>query len=528
MIEQITQEELEFVECLYNPIALTECVFSDLGKLTAFEEDLYSEIRLGQFVLMSYEYMIDDIPEFGDKANFKLREGAGTVYCFGGRKFGKTLLVEIVDVCISMLLNDGDEVGFCSYDQIHIRGVLEKIIQILENHPFFRMLGVKINRSPNFRFYAKNGYTLDSVNMNLSGETPGAQFFQKHFKRLYIEEASFETDEVYEKRLDSVSEVGCVFRIAGMTDFIKHSPAGRTYYDETKFPRLVNLPQYVSPMWDEAEQERAAREHGGEKSAGYRMFVKGEIVEEGISAFDMARIKKNYDRSKTIKSFEVSKEHFDLFEHIVVVERPKGAEVIYIAADIGESAPTEIIILSEVERKYKYLYNITLYNLTDKQQFKFFDWLARTMKANFIGLDCTEGTGRAIYRSLAEVYNKEHLIWVSFNEKIAIEFDKDENGNDIYKHGKPVYKEEYVEGWSIKRLRDILYEEGKISLPLDYKLDRQFNSIKVMRSGTRTVYPGPVDDHLFAAFKVWAISQWFNEFVNVKPIQKKVFCKSGV
>lgn len=529
MIELINEEELEMMETLHNPVAFTECVFSDLvSNLPLFEEDSYSEVRLGQYVLLSFEYLVDDLPGLSQKENFKLKEGAGTIYCFGGRKFGKSLLVEIVDICMSLVLNAGDEVGFASYDQIHIRGILEKVIQVLKNHPFFRIFNTQINRSPNFRFYAKNGYTLDSVNMNLSGESPGAQFYQKHFKRLYVEEASFETDEVYEKRLDSISELGCVFRIAGMTDFTKYTPAGRTYYDEANRSRLVNLPQYVNPMWGEAEKEKAIREHGGEKSISYRVYVKGEITEDGIAAFDMERVKKNYDRSRTIKNFEVNKENFNLFDNVIVVERPKNANKIYVAADIGESAATEIIIVSELEGKYKYLYNITLFSLTDKQQFEVIDWIAKEVSANFIGLDCSEGCGRAIFRALSEVYQKENLIWVAFQEKIPIELEKDELGNEKFVNGKPVYKEEYVEGWSIKRLRDIFYEEGKITVPLDYKLDRQFNSIRIVKSGARTTYPGPVDDHLFAAWKVWAISEWQTEFVNNKPIQKKVFAKSGI
>jgi len=529
MIEQITETELEFEETLHNPIAFTECIFSDLvSDLPLFEEDKYSEVRLGQYVLLSYEYLIDDISGLSQKENFKLREGAGTVYCFGGRKFGKSLFVEIIDICMSLVLNAGDEVGFASYDQIHIRGILEKIIQVLRNHPFFRIFNTQINRSPSYRFYAKNGYTLDSVNMNLSGESPGAQFYQKHFKRLYIEEASFETDEVYEKRLDSCSELGCIYRISGMTDFTKYTPAGRTYYDEANKSKLVNLPQYVNPMWDEKEKERAIREHGGEKSISYRVYVKGEITEDGIAAFDMERIKKNYDRTRIIKNFEVNKENYDLFDNIIVVEKPKNANKIYICADIGESAATEIIIISETDRKYKYIYNITLFNLTDKQQFKIIDWIAKEVSANFIGLDCSEGCGRAIYRSLNEIYPKENLVWVAFQEKIPIEIEKDELGNENFKDGKPVYKEEFVEVWSIKRLRDIFYEEGKIIVPLDYKLDRQFNSIRIVKSGSRTTYPGPVDDHLFAAFKVWAISEWYTEFVNVLPIMKKTFSKLGV
>jgi hypothetical protein len=528
LLEKIEEEELEFLECLYNPISFTECAFSNLDILTLFEEDTFSEVRLYQFPLLSYEYMIDTINTLGVKGNFKLRENSGSLYCFGGRKYGKTLFVEIIDLLTSMYLNTGESCGFSSFDAMHIRSILEKVIQVLENHPIFSILDAKINRSPTYRIFLKNGYECESINMNLSGENPGGQFFQKHLTRLYIEEASFETQKVYEKRLDSVSENGCVYRIAGMTNFTKYSPAGKAFYDITRKPLLVNYPQYVNPKWGEEERLKAIREHGGEDSMSYRIFVRGEVVEDGVSAIDMERVRKNYNEKKSIKHIELSKESFSNFENIIIVERPANAERLFVCADIGE-AVTEIVILSEVNQKYYYLYNITLYNLSDKEQFKIFQYLGEKLKTDLIGLDTTDGMGRAIFRSLEEVFPKENLCWVSFNEKIRVEVERDDKDNVIIKDGQPVWKEEYVDSWSVKRLRDLLYEEGRVELPLDYKFDSQLNSVISTQTGNRTLYTCiSSEDHLFAAFRVFGITEWTNYLTIVKSIQKKTFAKSGV
>ena len=137
--------------------------------------------------------------------------------------------------------------------------------------------------------------------------------------------------------------------------------------------------------------------------------------------------------------------------------------------------------------------------------------------------------GRAIYRSLEEIFPKENLCWVSFNEKIKVEVEKDDNGNVIMKDGQPVWKEEYVDSWSVKRLRDILYEEGKFELPLDYKFDSQLNSVIATQSGNRTLYTCiSSEDHLFASFRVFGITEWTNYLTIVKNIKKKQFFKSGV
>lgn len=529
LLEKITDSELNFLEDFSNSLCISEIMFHDLDNMGKFDDSLLGEIRLYQLSMLSYEYLLDEDDKLSEKENFKLREGCGNLYAFGGRKYGKTLITEIIDMLVSMIHLPGENVGFSSYDAIHIRGVLEKVIQVLELHPFYdKILEPKINRSPNYHFYLKSGYTLDSINLNLGSKNPGAQFFQKHLDRLYGEEWSFETEDVHKKRLDSISENGCVERLAGMTNFTKHSPAGRMFNDPYKKAWISNYPQYVSPKWDEKEREKAIREHGGASTASYRIFVDGEVVTEGISVFDIQRVKECYLEDREIKHFEIKKEDFDFFENIIVVDRPSNADRIFLCADIGESAPTEIIILAEINKKYRYLYNITLYNLTDKQQYKIFKYIVEKTSANIIAMDCTEGTGRAIFRGLNEIYPIENLCWVGFNEKVDIDFEKDEFGRFMFKDGVPVYKEEFVTDWSIIRLKILLYDK-LLELPLDFKFEIQINSVVSMLSGKRVIYEClSEEDHLFTAFRCFAIAQWNYEFKNVKALKRKKFSKTGV
>ena len=100
------------------------------------------------------------------------------------------------------------------------------------------------------------------------------------------------------------------------------------------------------------------------------------------------------------------------------------------------------IIIFEIGKNLRYEYNITLYNLTDKEQFKIFEWLGRELQANFIALDCTDGTGRAIFRSLEQVFPKENLVWVAFNEKVNVDFERNPTTNEIiFENGQPLYRE---------------------------------------------------------------------------------------
>lgn len=529
MIEKITADELELISCLCYPPSAISCVFSDLDNFLLEDETKFAQIRPAQEAVLSFEYMIDDDPALSNKENFQLKVNSGSIECFGGRKWGKTYIVEKVDIFMTLFWLEGEHIGFTSIDALHIRGVLEEIINTIENHTLFKSFCFRVNRSPNYRISNKSGYLLESINMNILSRNPGQAFFQKHLKRLYIEEASLETDEVFSKRNEAVSEVGCVVRSAGMTNFTKYSPAGRRFYDIKNKDLVCNLPQYVSPAWNKKEKERAVREHGGESSLSYRIFVKGEIAEDGVSVFDMIRVRANYLENKVIKHFEVTKDNFLNFKEILILDRPKGVDEVYICADIGETAATEIIVIFKIDNTYFYHYNITCYNLTDKQQSDIFFHLISKLEANVIGIDTTDGTGRAILRKINEIVPLNNLVACSFNEKLAIDFDRDDKGIVKFDtNGKPLYKEEYVSEWSVNRLKELFYD-GRLKCPIDYKLDKQMNSVIANQTASRTVYTVvSEEDHLFSAFRVFAISVWQKEFSQAQSIRSKKFSKSGV
>ena len=528
LIERIDEESIEFMECYCNPLCLAETTFSTLDNLVAFDENL-AEIRLGQLPMLSYEYMIEEnYPGLTQKQNFKHKENSGNVFAFGGRRFGKTLLVEQVDIMLSMLWLDGEHVGFSSLDALHIRGILEKIIQVLRTHEFYKLLEAQINRSPNYRISLKSGYLLESINMNVAGATPGVAFYQKHIHRLYLEEASLEPEEVYNKRQDSISEDGCVYRVAGMTDFTKYSPAGRTFYDLTKKNQVCNLPQYVNPKWGEAEKIKAIQDYGGEQSGAYRVFVKGEVVDEGIAVFDMERVRKQYQYDKQVKTFEINKDNFNQYKDILIIERPKNAKVVYLCGDIGETAPTDIVIIIQVNDKYYYTYEIVAYRLDDKQQSILFEYLANLLQAEVISIDCTEGTGRAIFRNMSEKFGAEKMCFVGFNEKIGVDYERDEKNRVVFEFGKPKLKEEYVSEWSIKRLKHLFYN-GMLFVPSDHKLDKQLNSVISKTSGQRVAYTVVCEeDHLLSAFRCFSVAEYKRTGVIFNPINTKKHSKCGV
>ena len=516
MIEKITEDELEFMECWNTPECFVECMFHDFDNLSAFSESEFGNLRPYQIPMLSHEHIIDDkVPGLNEKERLELKKGAGDVYNFGGRGYGKSLITFKLDIPMSAVHDDGMWCAFEGIDEKRIRSILDPVKMAFEFHPIISTWKFKCTYKPDIKFVCEKTYwRLNGVNMTLQGKDPGGQFFSLHVNKIFADEMSFETEEIKQKRIDAYSELGAIERFAGMTNFTKYSPAGQLFFDYDSRAKLVNLPQFVSPFFDENMNEKKIKEHGGSTGTiGYRIFVKGEIVEDGVSVFDMDRVRANYITKERIKRMELTKKDFDFFREILIVNRPSNAEQIMIFADIGESAPTEIVIIMKTRaEKMRYLYNLTLRGMTNIELEEIFKWLITKLKAEVVGLDNGDGTGRAITNKL-EKELKIKITRYDGSGKIPVDYEYDENGQIVLnKNGEPTFKQEYMSEWAIQRLKFLLYE-NKIALPIDERFDVQFNSVVAIRSGNRTVYKCmATEDHLFDAFKVAAIGIWDNEF----------------
>ena len=68
-----------------------------------------------------------------------------------------------------------------------------------------------------------------------------------------------------------------------------------------------------------------------------------------------------------------------------------------------------------------------------------------------------------------------------------------------------------------------------MEIPMDHKFDTQMNQVMALQSGTRTIYECiSSENHLFQAFQVFSIAQFFNEWKTNKGIRRKEFFKGLV
>ncbi|KKK98558.1 hypothetical protein LCGC14_2641540, partial [marine sediment metagenome] len=397
LLEKLTEEEMNLARSLYNPKTLVECLFNhkieNFDSLQRFTDDDFFVLRLYQIPFISYEYMIANDPEKSETENFRLKMGSGSGYYYCGRKIGKSLVALLMDLLLDTVYNFSDWItAFSSFDATHVKHILEPYAKTVMTHPFFKLFKPHVVRNP-YRISFPLGHKVEGVNMNLASKDKiGSQWERVHASKMYIDEHQYETEEVVNKRSQSVSELGCIERFAGITSFKRHSPAGKIFDDLEKRNYLVNLPQTVSHMWTPEAKQKAIEDYDGEDSLGYKVHVMAQVCEDAEGLYDMKRIRESYNKKRRIKNFEVSKDNYDRFKELIILERPKIAERIYVAGDFGESAPTEIVIMMEITRNeehfYKYLYNITLHRLVPDEQTEIFKYIAESVNADFIGIDC--------------------------------------------------------------------------------------------------------------------------------------------
>jgi hypothetical protein len=526
MIEKINEQDLSIFETLSNPISATEIVFSNLGNLAEFDTEKYSKVRKYQFHFFSWDTQFIDNSELSAQENWKIKNGFSEAYILGGRLTGKSLIGLIVDVLFAILHGTFRRGSVSSADAEKIKKVMEQIFVALEYHPFFKLLKVKTKRSPNYSAMLPNGIAIDSVNNNIAGKSPGSNWHGRHDDKNWEEESSYLSNTVTHEKLMAQAEAGCINHQTGMTDFDKESPMGRIFDDLTKKSKIVNLPSYVNPTWSKEKDEDALREFGGYSSPGYSVQILGNIVEGGETVYLMEKIRDTYLRDKDdiglpIKHFEINKDNIHRFKEFLILDRPNNVESEWIALDVGEGgAPTEIIVLHKINGVYKYEYNVTTYKITPDENEMIIRFMIEQLKPNVVALDHSSGGGKYLLSSLIKTY-PNNIFGVDFNSKIDVDFETDEQGNQIYVNGIVKYKQEYIVDWSIQRLKNIFYNR-KISCLFDLKLDDQFSKMKVMKSGQRTIYKNKSGvDHLHQAFQVFAIADWNLEFKNLQPANRR-------
>lgn len=538
MNEQLTEKQIEFLEHYYDPCSLIENLVPENENAPQIwdEEIPCVYIRPYQHSMLNYSYIYAEDPNLSKKENFRIKKGAGEGFHIGARDLGKSFILKI-DSVLAIIHNIIE--GMVASDSAeHLKKVTEPIANFVEGHKFLQIFHLRDSRANTVKrdyltITTQHGTVIRHVNEKAdTDKNPGVQYHGKHAKIRYYEEYSYASDEGEKKSIDACFSLGRIERLSGIPDVSLGSPLGKILKNLNLKNWIWRLPQLVREDWDEQTEQEKAELYGGKNSAAYKLNVLAETIEGAFGYFDMARLQEvSVNQNKRVKYFEISKEQFQGFEDKLIVEKPAGTISTWISADIGfGAAPSEIIILFFDGKKFKYIYNIALYRLIQKEQAKVIKFLYDKFEGAYIACDATSDEGAIIDELYSLGIPQENLLKVKFNSNIEIGFEKDEQTGEtlIDREGNPIPKLINTELFSFQELSRIMYE-GIIDAWWDEKFINQFTDIIAKQSGQRLIFDSKSVNHLVQAWQVWAISRFFNEFNNLKNIQtsrKRGFCSS--
>jgi len=522
MYQNLTNEELDFICCLQDPIAVKEVLFPvNIKNSSSWADDDVELVRLRnyQHAWGNFSHMFCDDNSLTKKENFQKKQNAGTVYNIGARNSGKSFSFIQMDIPVNIMLSEGRESCLGSATEGFLKKVSSPILSIMREHPFFAIFKKSgksqgINAGSNMEISTRHGASWLGRNEKIGSPNRGEKFHGLHYDTLHYEEISYATEEGESKRVDSGSSFGVIERFSGIPDIKLGSPLGNILYNEDLKKWICRLPQAVREDWDDNRRKYMIEKYNGESSMAYKLNVVGEIIEGAEGFWDIERIKKKcLDKSRQIKIFDIDKKKFKNFAKYLIIDR-LPAQQIYCCADIGAGArPTEIIILFFDGKRYKLVYNIILNKLTSREQAKIFAYIYKKMGSCFIGLDTTTDYGILDYLEKDYAIPKKHLLGVDLRKSIDIGFEINENNGRVLLTGAgiPVVKKMIAIDWAMSQLENLFYE-GLINVPIDNKLFKEFIGFKVISEGIRKSYGSSTTDDYHQAFQIFAITRWYNKW----------------
>jgi len=522
MYQNLTNDEIDFILALHDPITIKESLFPENIKaphLWGEEDCQLVKIRNYQMAWQNYSHMFCDDDRLTKKQNFQKKKDAGICYNIGARNSGKSFDFIQMDCPVNIIISEGRESCLGSATDGFLKKVSNPILNILREHPFFKIFkktgkSQGIQAGNNIEAQTRHGHTFYGRNEKIGSPEPGTKFQGLHYDTLHYEEISYATEEGEEKRVDSGHRFGIIERFSGIPDIRIGSPLGKILYSKENRKWICRLPQFVRADWDDNRRNYMIEKYNGESSMAYKLNVLGEIIEGAEGFWDIERIKKKcLNKERRIKHFDIDKKKFQNFRSHIILDR-LPAEQIYCCADIGAGArPTEIIIVFFNNKKYQIHYNITLNKLTSREQASIFAYIYEKLGGCFIGLDTTTDYGIIEYLKNDYDYVKnEHLFPIDLRKNIDIEFETNEDGRIIRnKAGQPIIKSMIAIDWAMSQLEKLFYE-GLIDLPLDNKFFKEFAGFKVLQTGLRKSYGSSTTDDYHQAFQIFAICRWFNEW----------------
>lgn len=342
-----------------------------------------------------------------------LAQDLGDTLLAAGRGGGKSYALLEPEIVRHMITHPGEETVLTSLRRVHIVDRMERVIEYFEDVPFLRLfLGNSsskkaINRSPIYIVQLRNGHVGYGISV---GDDPEAKMAQgKHASLLTVEEAHQYPLRAWLKLQGAKDPRGCRVLMIGVPDGRMDTPFRNADSKYEAFKgRRVHLSRRADPYFDQKTKRELADIHGGEDSEVFRQEVDAEWGNPTWSAWDMDGIVRCFDPGLDCPVLVVSGKDY---KALGITARAACADLlgsdvdapVKLAMDVGYSQPSEIGVFQLRRNRWTLIARVKIINrMEHDDQADILHEVGLRFRAEEIGIDATEGEGRAIAATLEQ------------------------------------------------------------------------------------------------------------------------------
>lgn len=419
-----------------------------------------------------------------------------------GRGSGKSFAVLEPELVRRALKGKGEETLLTTFRRVHVVDRMERAIDYFETVPILRLYHRRTNRSPVYHVQTKTGHNLYGISV---GDDPEARMAQgKHASTIIIEEAHQYPDRAYKKLQGAKDPRGCNVLMAGVPDGQINTPfrdADKKY--DSFEGRRVHISRRYDPWFDQKSKKDYADTLGGLDGDLFKQEIDAEWGSPTWSAWSLEAIyacmESPSDLQKQFVSISGKEYRENGYQPEMVLRDLPGNPFdgqTYIAADIGYTQPTEAGVFVHWKDKWWLVARVQMVNRTEHDdQAKILDYLGEKYGAYRIGIDTTDGQGRAIAVELDKIPRWHGRVdRVTFSENGIAGYTPE--GEEIVATMKEI---------GTTRLR-ALFAHAHIALPKDEDIVAEFNQEKETKGQDGKVrLVTPSDVHIPEMMRVFSV-----------------------
>lgn len=424
-----------------------------------------------------------------------------------GRGSGKSFAILEPELVQHGISHPGEESMVTALRKIHIMDRMERVIDYF-TLPFFKLFVKRTLRSPSYIVELLTGHTIYGVSV---GDDPEARMAQgKHVSLLIVEEAQQYPERAWIKVQGAMDPRGSRKLMVGVPDgrldtsFRKADSVIQSFGG-----RRFEISRRHDPFFDQKTKRDLADNLGGEDSDTFGQEVDAKWGHPVWSAWDLDAIYKCREEALSPEFFEISGK---LYKQAGMT--PFGAcgdlppcpypGRIRLAMDVGYSQPSEIGAFVFHQGRWQMFTRLRLVNrMEHTDQAAVLNEVGRKYGAAHIGIDTTEGEGRAIAHEMESLYEWGlQIVRVTFTETLLAGWApaaEEAEPEEVWEHARSV---------GTRTLRT-MFSKRNIAISHDESIPTEFNQEREARNQdgtTKVITPSTV--HITDMMRVFAVMEF--------------------